>query len=69
MSVENVNKIVVGFSVDKYELDYLNGLSPKYLYELACEDVNVIIYDRAEDFFNEMNYNMVDTKNYFWLLI
>ena len=69
METANVNKIVVGFNVDKYELDYLNGLSPKYLYELACEDVNVIIYDRAEDFFNEMNYNMVDTKNYFWLLI
>ena len=69
MSVENVNKIVVGFSVDKYKLDYLNGLSLDYLYELASEDVNVIIYDRAEDFFNEMNYNMVDTKNYFWLLI
>lgn len=69
METANVNKIVVGFSVDKYELDYLNGLSLDYLYELACEDVNVIIYDRAEDFFNEMNYNMVDTKNYFWLLI
>ena len=69
METANVNKIVVGFNVDKYELDYLNGLSPKYLYELACEDVNVIIYDRAEDFFNEMNYNMADTKNYFWLLI
>ena len=69
METANVNKIVVGFNVDKYKLDYLNGLSPKYLYELACEDVNVIIYDRAEDFFNEMNYNMADTKNYFWLLI
>ena len=35
MANENVNKSVVGFSVDKYDMDYLNGLSPKYLYELA----------------------------------
>ena len=69
MSVENVNKIVVGFSVDKYELDYLNGLSLDYLYELACEDVNVIIYDSADAFFADINYNLIDIKNNFWFFV
>ena len=69
METANVNKIVVGFSVDKYELDYLNGLSPKYLYELACEDVNVIIYDSVDAFFADINYNLIDIKNNFWFFV
>ena len=69
METANVNKIVVGFNVDKYELDYLNGLSPKYLYELACEDVNVIIYDSVDAFFADINYNLIDIKNNFWFFV
>ena len=69
METANVNKIVVGFNVDKYELDYLNGLSPKYLYELACEDVNLIIYDSVDAFFADINYNLIDIKNNFWFFV
>ena len=69
METANVNKIVVGFSVDKYELDYLNGLSPKYLYELACEDLDAIIYDSADAFFADINYNLIDIKNNFCFFV
>lgn len=68
MANENVNKSVVGFSVDKYDMDYLNGLSPKCLYELACEDEDAVIYDSVDTFFKELNYDLVDTENYLWFL-
>lgn len=69
MQTENVNKNVVGFSVDKYSLDYLNGLSPKYLYEMACEDEEAVIYDSVDIFFNELNSNLIDTENNLWFLV
>lgn len=69
MATENVNKSVVGFSVDKYDMDYLNGLSPKCLYELACEDEDAVIYDSVDTFFKELNYDLVDTENYLWFLV
>ena len=68
MANEHVNKRVVGFSVDKYDMDYLNGLSPKHLYELACEDEDAVIYDSVDTFFNELNCDLVDTENYLWFL-
>ena len=69
MVTENVNKSVVGFSVDKYDMDYLNGLSPNHLYELASEDSDVIIYDSVDTFFKELNYDLVDTENNLWFLV
>ena len=69
MANENVNKSVVGFSVDKYDMDHLSGLSPDRLYELACEDSDAIIYDSADTFFKELNYDWVDTENKFWFLV
>ena len=82
--VAELNKRVVGFSVYKYNMDYLNGLSPKYLYglslkhlyelspkhlyELACEDEDAVIYDSVDIFFNELNCDLVDTENYLWFL-
>ena len=69
MANENVNKSVVGFSVDKYDMDYLNGLSPKYLYELACEDLDAIIYDSADAFFADIYYNLINIKNNFWFFV
>ena len=69
MANENVNKSVVGFSVDKYDMDYLNGLSPKCLYELACEDEDAVIYDSVDTFFKELNFDLVDTENYLWFLV
>lgn len=68
MANENVNKSVVGFSVDKYDIDYLNVLSPKHLYELACEDEDAVIYDSVDTFFKELNCDLVDTENYLWFL-
>ena len=68
MANENVNKSVVGFSIDKYDMDYLNGLSPNYLYELACEDEDAVIYDSVDTFFKDLNYDLVDTENNFWFL-
>ena len=69
MTNENVNKSVVVFSVDKYDMDYLNGLSPKYLYELACEDEDTVIYDSVDTFFKELNCDLVDTENNLWFLV
>lgn len=69
MANENVNKSVVGFSVDKYNMDYLNRLSPKYLYELACEDEDAVIYDSVDSFFKELNYDLVDTENNLWFVV
>ena len=69
MANENVNKSVVGFSVDKYDMDYLNGLSPKYLYEWACKDEDAVIYDSVVTFFKELNYDLVDTENNLWFLV
>lgn len=66
--VAELNKRVVGFSVYKYNMDYLNGLSPKHLYELACEDEDAVIYDSVDTFFNELNCDLVDTENYLWFL-
>ena len=68
MANENVNKSVVGFSVDKYDMDYLNVLSLKRLYELACEDKDAVIYDSVDTFFKELNCDLVDTENYLWFL-
>lgn len=68
MANENVNKSVVGFSVDKYDMDYLNELSPKYLYKLAWKDEDSVIYDSVDTFFKELNYDLVDTENYLWFL-
>ena len=69
MANENVNKSVVGFSVDKYDMDYFNGLSPIHLYELACEDEDAVIYDSVDTFFKELNYDLVDTENNLWFLV
>ena len=69
MANENVNKRVVGFSVYKYNMDYLNGLSPKHLYESACEDEDAVIYDSVDTFFKELNYDLVDTENNLWFLV
>lgn len=69
MANENVNKRVVGFSVYKYNMDYLNGLSPKHLYELACEDEDAVIYDSVDTFFKELNCDLVDTENKLWFLV
>lgn len=69
MTNENVNKSVVGFSVDKYNMDYLNRLSPKHLYELACEDEDAVIYDSVDSFFKELNYDLVDTENNLWFVV
>lgn len=69
MANENVNKSVVGFSVDKYDIDYLNVLSPKRLYELACEDEDAVIYDSVDTFFKELNCDLVDTENNLWFLV
>lgn len=69
MVTENVNKSVVGFSVDKYDMDYLNGLSPEYLYELAWKDEDAVIYDSVDTFFKELNYDLVDTENNLWFLV
>lgn len=66
--VAELNKRVVGFSIYKYNMDYLNGLSPKHLYELACEDEDAVIYDSVDTFFNELNCDLVDTENYLWFL-
>ena len=67
--VAELNKRVVGFSVYKYNMDYLNGLSPKHLYELACEDEDAVIYDSVDTFFKELNYDLVDTENNLWFLV
>ena len=69
MANENVNKRVVGFSVNKHDMYYLNGLSPKHLYELACEDEDAVIYDSVDTFFKELNYDLVDTENNLWFLV
>ena len=77
MANENVNKRVVGFSVNKHDMYYLNGLSPNYLYglspkhlyELACEDEDAVIYDSVDTFFKELNYDLVDTENKLWFLV
>ena len=77
MANENVNKRVVGFSVNKHDMYYLNGLSPNYLYglspkhlyELACEDLDAIIYDSADAFFADINCNLIDIKNNFWFFV
>ena len=66
--VAELHKRVVGFSVYKYNMDYLYGLSPKHLYELACEDEDAVIYDSVDTFFNELNCDLVDTENYLWFL-
>ena len=68
MATENVKKSVIGFSVDRYDIDYLNVLAPKYLYELACEDEDAVIYDSVDTFFNELKCDLVDTENYLWFL-
>ena len=49
-------------------MDYLNGLSPKYLYKLAWKDEDAVIYDSVDTFFKELNYDLVDTENYLWFL-
>ena len=53
----------------KVDMEYLNGLSPKYLYELACEDEDAVIYDSVDTFFKELNYDLVDTENNLWFLV
>ena len=41
----------------------------EYLYELACEDEDAVIYDSVDTFFKELNYDLVDTENNLWFLV
>ena len=59
--------IVIGFPVDSYEIDKLNKMSSKKLYELSQQDDECESYDSVAMFFNYLNADLVDTENMFWL--
>lgn len=67
---------VLGFPIDgifnadgkEYTLDMLESLHPKYLYDLACERTDTIIYDNLNDFFKDLNSDLIDTENMYWLM-
>lgn len=61
-------KIVVGFPKEKYKLDDLKELSNRELHEYALEDPDCAICDSIEDFFNDLNDNVI-AKNVFWFPI
>lgn len=60
-------KMILGFPVDgANSREYLESLNAKYLYELACENEDAIIYDTVETFLKELNDGLVDTENNWW---
>ena len=64
--------IVVGFPIDFEPFkskEYYDGLNDRQKHEHALEDEEAIIYDNVNDFFNEMNEDLVDTENNYWYLI
>jgi hypothetical protein len=61
-----MDTIVIGFPVDKYEIDKLNRMSSKKLYALAQEDKECEIKSYTL-FFKYLNGDLLDTENMFWL--
>lgn len=61
---------VLGFSVEEYNKKQLSYMSDRNKFETYLEDQdNVVCYDCVEDFFNELNDDMVDTENNFWYVV
>lgn len=63
--------IVVGFNIMDNEGNCPNyeNLTDREKHELALSDESTIIYDCPNDFFIDMNMDLVDTENRFWYLI
>lgn len=62
-------QIVVGLPIEiDSDIDY-NKLNNRQIHELALSDENAVIYDTPNDFFNELNEDLVDIENMFWFLI
>lgn len=59
--------LVIGFHVDDFSIDDLEDLNKKELRELYKENKAICeIYD-LDTFFSDLNHDLIDTENYFWL--
>lgn len=63
--------IVVGFSTETFSKDVLVSMTDNQKHEWALNDENedCVIYDSLNDFFNELNDDLVDTENMYWFTI
>ena len=64
--------IVVGFPIEfeSYKSkEYYDSLNDRQKHEHALYDEEAIIYDNVNDFFNEMNEDLVDTEHNYWYVI
>ena len=61
---------VLGFPLkEEYTRARLDKLNAKYLFELACEDEDVVIYDNLFEFFQALNADMIDTEEHWWYMV
>lgn len=61
--------IVVGFPCETYSKNVLGSMTDHQKHEWALNDEDCVIYDSLNDFFNEMNDDLVDTENMYWFSI
>ena len=61
--------MVVGFEVEKYNLDTLQSTSDHRLYEMALDDADCVIYDNSTEFFCDLNSSLIDTENMYWFIL
>lgn len=62
-------QIVVGFDVEADSPISVFELTDRQLHEKALYDDNAVIYDDIQDFFGDMNADLVDTENKYWFYI
>lgn len=68
MAKENIK--VVGFSVYAYQKNDLNRMSDHEKYEaFLSDDENCASYDCIDDWFNDLNDDMIDTEGMFWFIV
>ena len=59
----NMNKKIYGFPKTKYTSKVVNSLTDVQKQEYALEDEDIIIYDDIDQFFCDLNDNIIPTCN------
>lgn len=60
---------VIGFPVEEFDRTQLDIMTDVQLNEVFLEDSRCIGYDCLEDFFNDLNDDLIDTENNWWKIV
>ena len=60
---------VIGFPIEEFDRVILDDMTDVQLNEAFLENSNCISYDCVEDFFNDLNDELIDTENNWWKIV